>query len=548
MSGDKIKDRLVRPPSGKRGMEAFTSIGYTPQAAIADVIDNSIAANASSIRINVQQLMGKGRKPRVMICDDGIGMSHEKLDRAMVFGSDEELQNSGLSVYGLGMKSASLEISMRLTVLTRSQEGELSCMAWDKRIQAEEPWTLLDLEPDAQHIKVLDSVTLGKSGTLLIWDEADLKLADPIQRETVDKEKTSARINSVIRDHLSLVFHRFLSGEAREHDKVSIEFNGEIIEPWDPFDSSFIRADWKSSPAIFTEEVEIDGKIENPEYALESFILDDDKTADFYDQSRQKLEYQGIYAYRLDRLVQMPDWFSFAAVKHNSQNKTRLRFEFDPRLTTALSTDVKKTGIHLTRDMFENMRPIVTEVRRVATAKYKKAIVESNNAATPADLHKGSSATIAKSQKGLGELPPTDRTSDAEVEVSNKYGTTGLRLRKLPSGDAPSDAVEAVENLDGMVLWEPYFDGSEIYLRLNKNHDFYQKYYLPCIKVPEAIEAIDLLLWSLARAELAFAINRDQFEEIREVVSRELKKVAEVRNLPDLAETKEDEDEDDPRE
>lgn len=548
MSKEKIKGRLVRPPSGKRGMEAFTSIGYTPQAAIADVIDNSIAANASTIRINIQQRMGKGAKPRVMICDDGIGMSYEKLDRAMVFGSDEELKNSDLSVYGLGMKSASLEIAARLTVLSRSEDGELSCMAWDKRIQGDEPWTLLDLEPEELHVKVLDSVAQGKSGTLLIWDEADLKLADPIKRETVDKEKTSARINSVIKDHLSLVFHRFLSGDARDHKKISIELNGEILEPWDPFNPHFLRADWKNSPAVFTEEVEIEGHLEHPEYSLEAFILDDDKGGPFYEESRQELKYQGIYAYRMDRLVQMPDWFSFAAVQHNSQNKTRLRFEFDPRLTTALSTDVKKTGIHLTRDMFENMRPIVTEARRVATAKYKKKIVESNNAATPADLHKGSSATIARSQKSLGELPPTDRINDAEVEVSNKYGTTGLRLRKLPSGDAPSDAVEAVENLDGLILWEPYFDGSEIYLRLNKNHDFYQKYYLPCIKMPEAIEAIDLLLWSLARAELAFAIDRDQFEEIREVVSRELRKVAEVRNLPDLANMKEDEEEDDPKE
>mgnify|MGYP001377368920 CR=1 FL=1 len=548
MSGSKVLDELVLPPSGKRGMEAFTSIGYTPQAAIADILDNSIAADATYIRINIQERMGKGAKPRVMICDNGIGMSREKLERAMQFGSDEELQNSALSVYGLGMKSASLEIAARLTVLTRSPEGELSCMAWDKRIQGDKPWTVLVLQPEELHIKVLDSVTQGKSGTLLIWDEADLKLADPIKRETVDKQKTSARIIKVIHDHLSLVFHRFISGTARDHDEVTIELNGQTLEPWDPCDSRFIRSDWKSSPAVFTEEIEVEGKVEHPEYSLEAFILDDDKSAPFYEESRQELNYQGIYAYRMDRLVQMPDWLAFAAVPHNGHNKARLRFEFDPRLTAALSTDVKKTGIHLTRDMFENMRPIVTEVRRVAQAKYKKTIVESNNEATPKDLHKGSSATIAKNQKSLGELPPADRINDSEVEVSNKYGTTGLRLRKLPSSDAPSDAVEAVENLDGLVLWEPYFDGSDIYLRLNKNHDFYQKYYLPCIKMPEAIEALDLLLWSLARAELAFAIDRDQFEEIREVVSRELRKVAEVRNLPDLAHMKEDEDEDDLRE
>jgi hypothetical protein len=544
MAGENVLKRHVVPPSGARGMEAFTSIGYTPQSAIADVLDNSIGANATQIRINVQRRMGKGDNSRITIADNGIGMSNAKLLEAMQFGSDESLGNSGLNVFGLGMKSASLEIAQKLTVLSRDEKGELSAMSWDKRIQEDEPWVLLEEEPKEIDIRVLDATALGKSGTLLIWDDADLKLADPIQRETVDVEKTAMRIHKVIREHLALIFHRFIEGHAEGHGQVSIEFNGELIEAWNPFDPNFIRPGWKGSAAEFTEEITIGGQLTPVPYTIETFILNDDKGGEYYEASRQKLEYQGIYCYRLDRVVQMPDWLSFAAVRHNSQNKTRLRFEFDARLTKALSTDVKKTSIHLTREMFENMRPQVTEVRRVATQKYKKDLKESNNEATPKDLHKSSSETITAA-RNLAALPSTDRKNDVEVEVSNRYGTTSLRLRKLPSSDAPVDAVEAVDTLDGMILWEPYFDGNEIYLRLNKNHEFYQKFYLPCIGSPEAIEAIDLLLWSLARAELAFAIERDQFEEIREVVSRELKKVAETRNLPDLANIKEDSDEDD---
>ena len=538
LSDYEILEKIEVVPDAERGMQAFTHLGYKPQEALADIIDNSIAAKATQVNITNQKLYGSGHLTRTTIADNGIGMSREKLLEAMRFGSRAE-KNSELSVYGLGLKSASLQISSRLTVVTRDSSGEESAASWDKTSQATDPWKLEIVKPRAHDLKALDVVAQGGSGTLVIWDEANLKPADPTERMTKIHERTSARIHKSISDHLGMVFHRFLEGTAKDANQLVIQYDGEILQAFNPFDERFMADPeiYLSQKSHFFEDVEIDGVVQSLPYSIQPFQLNDDDASDFYKDSRQEMDYQGIYCYRLDRLIQWPGWLGFVKSPHNDQNKTRLIFEFDPGLTEALQTNVMKTGVQLTVGMFENLRPIVTEVRNVARQKYKKKLKDTNNEATPKDLHSNSSKTIEKTKASHYPIPEIQSQSATRVKLDSKYGQEiSLRLKTLPDTDAHQDAIEAVQDLPGGNLWEPYLRGSEIAIRLNRNHDFYQKFYLTNIDKPEAIEAIDLLLWSLARAELHHAIIQDQFEEIRTLVSMDLRRVAEDRPFPNLIE------------
>jgi len=87
------------------------------------------------------------------------------------------------------------------------------------------------------------------------------------------------------------------------------------------------------------------------------------------------------------------------------------------------------------------------------------------------------------------------------------------------------------------LLWEPALISQNQAVRINKNHPYYQKVYLPSIMNRNAsvgtIEGMDALLWSLSIAELK-TINpstKDYFEQLRYDVSRNLRKL--VENLPE---------------
>lgn len=55
-------------------LESMRSVGYSLNTAVADIIDNSIAAHAKTISI---RYFDHGEDPYVAIIDDGDGMDYE---------------------------------------------------------------------------------------------------------------------------------------------------------------------------------------------------------------------------------------------------------------------------------------------------------------------------------------------------------------------------------------------------------------------------------------------------------------------------------------
>src|SRR5687768_877538 len=101
------------PPIASMLMQSLRSVGYTTAAALADIIDNSVAANARTIRI----VMPPAPAAYVAIVDDGMGMDEPTLLSAMRFGSRdprEARQGMDLGRFGLGLKTASLSQGRRV--------------------------------------------------------------------------------------------------------------------------------------------------------------------------------------------------------------------------------------------------------------------------------------------------------------------------------------------------------------------------------------------------------------------------------------------------
>ena len=191
------------PPHAPTLMESTRAIGYSIESAIADILDN------------------------------GVGMTKEDLIVAMQYGSRSPLDTrseNDLGRYGLGMKTASLSQCRILTVLTK-KGGVLSGAQWNlNHIRETQEWSLLLLgEAEAKNLPSFSKLNNYEHGTLVIWQDLD-----KFGIGESDIAEAFTRKMGLIRDHLSLVFHRYLSGEPGLK-KLDIKMNEESVVPQDPF-------------------------------------------------------------------------------------------------------------------------------------------------------------------------------------------------------------------------------------------------------------------------------------------------------------------------
>lgn len=195
-------------------IESLRSIGYTMETAIADLIDNSITANAKTINIDSPF---EGANTKIFILDDGDGMSEEKLVEAMRLGSSSASQKRSprdLGRFGLGLKTATFSQCKRLTVVTK-HKGNIAARCWDlDRIIKTNKWCLLKYAED-EYLKRLQDM---KSGTLIVWEKLDRIISEKDSKA----ENNFNNKKNILRRHLSLTFHRFI-----ENGKLTINI-GEI--------------------------------------------------------------------------------------------------------------------------------------------------------------------------------------------------------------------------------------------------------------------------------------------------------------------------------
>ena len=171
----RVKDT---PPFAPVLMESTRAMGYSLEAAVADIIDNSIAASAGEVDVYFSPY---DAVPYVAILDDGTGMSSDQIDDAMRYGSQSSLNIRGeqdLGRFGLGLKTASLSQCRCLTVISK-QGRKVVARRWDlDEIYKRSSWALIsldreDIEGIPQYVNLLKPM---KQGTLVIWESLDRML------------------------------------------------------------------------------------------------------------------------------------------------------------------------------------------------------------------------------------------------------------------------------------------------------------------------------------------------------------------------------------
>ena len=354
------------PPYAPTLIESTRAIGYSLEAAVADIIDNSIAANAVNVDIYFFPVDGA----YIAILDNGSGMNEKEINIAMQYGSKnptEERDKKDLGRFGLGLKTASLSQCRCLTVISK-QGDRLEGRQWDiDHVIEVGDWSLIILdEEEINEFPQVEELKKYESGTLVIWQKLDRLKAGEINFELSLGRKIDR-----VRNHLSLVYHRYLMGESGIR-KLKLFINGEKVKTIDPFLTN------KSVQAMDDETLIIQGhKILVRPYILphiSKLTSDEIKMLGGKDGLRKQ---QGFYVYRNKRLLVWGTWFRM--MRQGDLSKlARIRVDIPNTLDDLWTLDIKKSSALPPAEVRKNLEIIINQIaersKRTWTFRGKKEV------------------------------------------------------------------------------------------------------------------------------------------------------------------------------
>jgi hypothetical protein len=348
-------------PSAASLVMSLRDLGYSLETAIADIVDNSITAGAKKIDIICNLTL---QHPALCIIDNGCGMDEKSLIAALKHGSKgpkAKRKPNDLGRFGLGLKTASFSQGRTLTVASR-QKGVLVAAEWDlDLVVKEDKWFVRVF--DTKEIQTIPHIDqLPAKGTIVVWRKLDRLFEDEQgnHRDNVVNEKLES-----VREHLSLVFHRFLEGDAPT-GKIAITLNGHAIQPFDPFCRNN-----KATQKLPPEVVVVDSHRVN----IQAFILPhhsrlSPKEYEFYKSRSDFISNQGAYVYRNHRLMAWGDWFKLVP-KGEATKLGRVQIDFLSAMDEAWTIDIKKSRAFPPRIVRDHLRQILEKITGAAVRVHK---------------------------------------------------------------------------------------------------------------------------------------------------------------------------------
>lgn len=350
-------------PEAKSMVLSYRSFGYSVETALADIIDNSITAGATEVRIDTDF---KGEKSVITIRDNGCGMTCDELVEAMKLGCIPDAESNirreakDLGRFGHGMKTASFSQCKCLTVITK-KDGVLSTRTWDLDYISKNGWQLI--EKQSHYADFLNSTD---HGTVVVWENLD-RLVSGLADNEQDSQKYGSLLAQV-QSHLAMTFHKFIEKNAL---KIYC-FSNFPIEPFNPF-----LPEYSNLVETIREEERNGIKVVSYVMPNKSYIQNQ-KELQRAANGKGWVNMQGFYIYRADRLLLNAGWMG---LKYKGLTLRR-EAEYDlARIAIFLnndeqndiqwSIDVKKSHAEIPAGLREWLSGIAYECRQAASKAYR---------------------------------------------------------------------------------------------------------------------------------------------------------------------------------
>lgn len=410
-------------PRASAMIESLRAVGYDLPTAVADLVDNSLAAHARTVWIRFSWL---GSKSYVIIRDDGDGMSPEQLTEAMrpgTIGPLETRRPDDLGRFGLGLKTASLSQCQRLTVASRSRSTETAIRRWDlDYVRQTDKWRLLTTAFPGSETRLTDGVEQN-SGTVVLWECLD-RLVGDVRRENTKAENRFYEAVRDVEEYLAMVFHRFLRGpNPRLRVFVGAGDDPAAIEPWDPFLE-------RHEATVPTPEESI--HLGDDVVRVKGFVLPHKSKLSVAEHQRAGgpggwNARQGFYVHRNDRLVVAGSWLGLGQdrpwTREEHYKLARICVDIPNTMDLAWQLDVKKSSARPPAELRGRMKELATNVRSIAKNVFS---------------HRGSIVTTKAKQSESGLWKPGQSAGHPRYRVDRKHPLVE-RVKTALDADRRSD-------------------------------------------------------------------------------------------------------------
>jgi hypothetical protein len=554
-----------------RALQSLRESGYTLAAALGEVIDNSIEANANRIWVDLREVQRGKRKAidRIVAADDGDGMTDDILHHYLQLGySTRYMSETTIGKFGVGAKLAALNFSTRIDVWSKTRIGaSVRHVKFDlqEALHAENRGLDVTIAPPDDEPPPADLAHLfpQKSGTLVSWSNID-RLADG------SGPHTPGNLRQEIENELARIFREFL------HGGIEIHINDRPLIPHDP---TFVReGTWADK--ILSEDgarPSTDAVGSWDHFAPTRVYFNDKIRVDGYEVGliitlapREVIRRRGLGGDELAKKLRIPDnlgQISFMRLGREISytNVPRIfpggvedpdRFigievHFSPELDRMMGVRNVKRGAEPSDDfrsaLRANLGQWIPAARKEIQEIWGAAQREDGDAAGEHDdINRAVAEINTKLPKTRVAPHPPGSDSDGTAG-SSSTGTNIDELLELLAGDTGRKTKEEkreyvkktkdwpfiLESVDipGTALFDITHTSEVTIIRLNTRHRFYREMYQPLralsrgestsvrdvpAAATRAVEAVTLLLVAYAKAESMSDEPTESYGELRQ--------------------------------
>ncbi len=536
--------------------DGLSRIGYTPPAALTDIMDNAVNADAKRVVIKIvreNEVHGDNRKDNVkeyLLVDDGQGMNEDGIKNALKLGSSEaDYKANSLSKFGLGLKSASFSQGETLEIVSSDGSGpfcKYRVSLPEVRLRGEYGADTVPLSSEDQAL--IAEYLPEEHGTLVRI--ADIRKGNhPSIKSTLEE----------MQQRVGIIYYYFM------RDGLAVEIDGHTIVPLDALFTAEAEAngnldenDWNGREARWIQrpqEVTLDparsveATIEVTQLPHPPSFTKDGQAARSAVNDKYRIEAgnYGFYVYRNKRLLSWAERFSGVGKPiiafDNDYYSFRGRLLLGQDADDIINIDVKKSQIMLSDDAYKALDDLAAKYRRKSKRAWNFA-AHAEEERKKADSAGTSNALVEQAQvtDDLPGGPDTEegllvvkqREQEIISEQDKRFVAEAAQRhqtqQEVVGGQkaAATDKIFHVDRVEDHALYEPYYDAAKgNCVRINNTHRFAQAIYEDNRKNGNLQILFDFILLYLATSEVHVEKNMAKYDrKTVEAVLKEHRRVA----------------------
>jgi Histidine kinase-, DNA gyrase B-, and HSP90-like ATPase len=537
LEADKFDWDILVGDAFVRGMR---DIGYKSTSfALAELIDNAIQASAT--KVDVVFGFDSGTKPtQIAVIDNGHGMEPTMIRASLIWGAGTRADNrDGFGKYGYGLPSASVSQCRRVTVYSKTPQGEwyrayldideISSGTWsqDNRIQMPEQQAEAPPAFVIEHLKKAKRWDQFEHGTVVVWDGLDRVL--PKLREG---------LRSALLTNLGVLYRNYLLD-------TPMTVDGHDVEPCDPLfiTEAFRYFDLDDDRAIALPEATVEvtdkktgqpaGKMRVRFARMPATFFRTPESKDTNKPGKgginERLEIadanNGVIFLRNGRQIDvLRPPRSLGSINATTDRFWAVEVDFDATLDELFSITTSKQQVRPDDriwDMLKDKAGLFAAIGQMRSDYDKDAKTVARKIEEDKAKKKASVEAIEAAAKFRTTKPPNDtpeRRQEAEDNLRHEALKRAERAgidpetveRELVAQQEGADHDVQYEDVPGGAFFRCTQVGGQRVLFINTAHEFYRQLHSGPGSTPRLRASLEVLLWALGEAEVEADIGNDR--------------------------------------